>query len=403
MKDVVLVFGTTYNQVPLIQKIQEMGLDAWATATGDSSACETVADRILEIDTSDQKKLLELVEKHRIKGLVTCGTSTAICTIAYINEKLGLSPRVIPHNVAVNATIKDNCRRILAPAGLVPRGDAISAPGELVAKSEALAFPIVLKPVDAGGGKGVEIIDRRSETLLRNAFDRSVAYSPTRRLVVEEYIPGIPLGVESITLDGATHVLAVAEKTLAGFPNCVTTGVFFPSSRLASHLEKIEETNREAIARLGIEWGPTHIDMVLGEDGTPTIVDVGPRLAGGPIASTLIESATGYDIYRAAIALSVGRDIQPPRLDRQKPFRVYGSHFIVTTASGTISELQYDKKLVRRLDLRGFRLLKKVGDRVNGTTTDGDRLAVFHLSAASRSEMEEKIEAAESSVSVETS
>ena len=122
MKDVVLVFGTTYNQVPLIQKIQEMGLDAWATANGDSSACETVADRILEIDTSDQKKLLELVEKHRIKGLVTCGTSTAICTIAYINEKLGLSRRVIPYNMAVNATIKDSCRRILAPAGLVPRG-----------------------------------------------------------------------------------------------------------------------------------------------------------------------------------------------------------------------------------------------------------------------------------------
>ena len=160
--------------------------------------------------------------------------------------------------------------------------------------------------------------------------------------------------------------------------------------------------NNEAIARLGIEWGPTHIDMVLGEDGAPYIVDVGPRLAGGPIASTLIESATGYDLYRAAVDLCVGRDIPCPYLDRPGA-SVYGSHFVVTNASGTISALEYDKKLARELDLRDFRLLKQVGDRIDGTTTDRDRLAVFHLSTASRGEMEEKIQAMESSFRVEVS
>ena len=402
MKDAVLVFGTTYNQVPLIKKIQEMGLDAWATATGDSSPCDGIADQILEIDTSDAEALLKIVERHPIKGLVTCGTSTAICTIAYINEKLGLSRKVIPYSVAVNATIKDNFRRILAPGGIVPRGDTVSAPDELFLKSAALAFPIVLKPVDAGGGKGVEVVERHSKPLLRDAFRRSVSYSPMNRLIVEEYNAGIPLGVESVTIDGATHVLAVAEKTMAGFPNCVTTGVFFPSSRLEHQLETITQVNNEAIARLGIEWGPTHIDMVLCEDGTPYIVDIGPRLAGGPIASTLIESAMGYDLYRAAIDLCLGRDIQRPYLDQPKA-SVYGSHFIVTNASGTISALEYDAKLARELDLRDFRLLKQVGDRIHGTRTDGDRLAVFHLSAASRGEMEEKIQAVESRFRVEVS
>ena len=402
MKAVVLVLGTTDNQVPLIKKIQEMGLEAWATAAGDGSPCDGVADQILDVDTSDAEALLKIVEKHPIRGLVTCGTSTAICTIAYINEKLGLSRKVIPFNVAVNATFKDNFRRILAPGGMVPRGETVSTPDELCLKSEALAFPIVLKPVDAGGGKGVEVVKRYSQPQLRDAFHRSVSYSPLKRLVVEEYIAGIPLGVESVTIDGATHVLAVAEKTLAGFPHCVTTGVFFPSSRLESHLEQIRQVNKAAIARLGIEWGPTHIDMVLGQNGTPYIVDVGPRLAGGPIASTLIESATGYDLYRATVDLCVGRDIECPCLDRPQA-SVYGSHFIVRNASGTISALEYDTKLASALDLRDFRLLKHVGDRIHGIATDADRLAVFHLSAASRGEMEEKIQTVESSVRVEVS
>ncbi len=402
MKDAVLVFGTTYNQVPLIKKIQEMDLEAWATATGDSSPCDGIADRILDIDTSDAQALMQIVDRYAIKGLVTCGTSTAICTIAYINEKLGLSRKVVPYTVAVNATIKDNFRRILAPGGMVPRGDTVSDPDELCLKSETLSFPVVLKPVDAGGGKGVEVVERNSEPLLREAFRRSVSYSPMSRLIVEEYHAGIPLGVESITIDGVTHVLAVAEKTLAGFPNRVTTGVFFPSRRLETQLERIMQVNNDAIARLGIEWGPTHIDMVLDANGTPSIIDVGPRLAGGPIASALIESATGYDLYRATIDLCVGRDIQRPQLNGPTT-SVYGSHFIVTKASGTISALEYDTKLARELDLRDFRLLKQVGDRIDGTTTDGDRLAVFHLSAASRGEMEEKIRAAERTFRVEVS
>lgn len=401
MRDVILVLGTTYNQVPLIKKIQSMGMDAWATSNGDSSSCDGIADRILKIDTTDSDALLKVVGENPIKGLVTCGTSTAICTIALINERLGLSQRAIPYDVAVNATLKDNFRRILAPEGLVPRGENVSTPDEVFLKSRELAFPIVLKPVDAGGGKGVEVVLEHSTALLGEAYDRSIAFSPSRRLIVEEYITGIPLGVESITLDGVTHVLAVAEKTLAGFPHCVTTGVFFPSSRLEEHVEKIVEVNGAAIARLGIEWGPTHIDMLLREDGTPFIVDIGPRLAGGPIASTLIESATGYDLYRAAIDLCAGRDVDAPHLSPTPS--VQGSHFIVRDLSGTISKLEYDVDLARDLDLHGFRLLKRVGDRVDGIKTDGDRLAVFHLSAPSRAAMEERILKMDRAVTVEVS
>ena len=402
MKDTILVFGTTYNQVPLIRKIQGMGLGAWATSVGDSSLCDGVADRVLDVDTSDAETLLKIVEKHRIKGLLTCGTSTAICTIAYINEKLGLSRKIIPYDVALNATIKESFRRILAPDGVVPRGDTVSTEDELFEKSAALAFPVVLKPVDGGGGKGVEVVEERSRHALEHAFRRSIAYSRMNKLIVEEYTAGIPLGVESITVDGVTHVLAVVEKSLAGFPHCVTTGVFFPSPRLEKHLEKIVQVATRAIARLGIEWGPAHIDMVLRGEGSPYIVDVGPRLAGGPIASALIESATGYDLYRAAIDLCIGRDVPHPDVDPPTA-AVYGSHFIVRDVTGTISAIEYDAELARELGLRDFRLLKQVGDRINGITTDGDRLAVFHLSAASREEMQEKIKAAEDTFHLEVS
>ncbi len=325
-RDVVLVLGATYNQVPLIRKVQQMGLGAWATGAGDTSECEGVADRVLQIDTSDVGAILDLVRGGPIRGLVTCGTATAICTIATINAELGLSRTVIAPRVAEDAAIKENFRRILGPAALVPRGAVVSEFEELLRAADELSFPLVLKPVDTGGGKGVEVVSGPGENLVQ-AYARSIAHCRSGRLIVEEFVEGVTFGVESITIAGEVHVLAVAEKTLTGFPHCVTTGVIFPSERLEPHLEAIERVNRDTIARLGIEWGPTHIDMVLSESGEPIVIDVGPRLAGGPIASTLIESATGYDYYRATIDLSLGRPVEAPpakptdRTAARQPFR----------------------------------------------------------------------------------
>lgn len=402
MRDILLVFGTTYNQVPLIKKAQQAGYSAWAAGAGDTSQCEKHADRIIHVDTSDKETLLSVVKTHNIRGLITCGTSTAVCTIAYINEALGLSDKIIPYDVSLNATLKDRFRDILLPFRIVPPGHTISTVHELVAKSTTQHYPVVLKPVDAGGGKGIEILESNSKPHAVEAFSRSVSYSRAGKLVVEEYIEGVTLGVESITIDGSTYALAVAEKTVTGFPHCVTTGLFFPSRRLESHVVNILKVNSQAINELGIGWGATHIDMVLRNDGTPFIVDIGPRLAGGPIASSLIESATGYDLYRAAIDLCTGRRINAPELSRPAS-RIYGSHFIVRDVHGTITSIQYDEQLIEQHELRNFTLLKKPGDTINGVTTDGDRLAMFHFSAASEEELEEKIEAMENGFHVDVS
>ncbi len=401
MEETILVFGTTYNQVPLIKKVREAGFNVWATSVGDSSSCKMYADRILDIDTSDKEQLLRVVKTHKIKGLITCGTSTAICTIAYINEQLGLSDKVIPYNVSLNATLKDNFRRILKGSQVVPPGEVVSTAEELFEKSRSYEFPIVLKPIDSGGDKGVEILVSNSHRGLQDAFSRSISYTRAGRLVMEQYVKGITFGVESITINGSTHALAVAEKTIAGFPNCVTTGVFFPSARLDPHLEAILKINRLVTTQLGIQWGPTHIDMVAGEDGRPYVIDIGPRLAGGPIASSLIEASTGYDLYHAAIDLCTGKNVTvPPRLSRQGA-TVYGSHFIVRDLHGTISSITFDKELIRDQAIHDFRLLKKRGDRVNGVTNDADRLAVFHCSASSQAALEEKIEKMEDGFHVE--
>ena len=110
----IIILGLTYNQVPLVKKVQEMGYRAVAVGVdGSTPIAAEHADQWCAIDTSDHQAVLDCARREDAAGLVTCGTSTAMCTIAFVNEVLGLSKKVIPYGVAQNAVYKDSCRTII--------------------------------------------------------------------------------------------------------------------------------------------------------------------------------------------------------------------------------------------------------------------------------------------------
>lgn len=400
--ELLLVLGTTANQRPLIQRARQMGLEVWALAIGDHHAVDDVADRVLEIDTADQQSILTLARQHGVRGLVTCATSTAIITVAGINERLGLSPYVPPERVARDAACKERYQRILTPLGLVPRGCTCRSVDEALAWIGERPGLQVFKPADGGGGKGVSIVRSGDRETVAAALAHALRWSRGDRVIIEDYIEGPTFGVESITLDGHTHVLAVPEKRIVGHPNCVTAGVFFPSPRLEPYLERIEEANRRAIAALGLRWGPTHIDMVLRQDGTPLIIDIGPRIAGGPLGWKLIPEATGYDLYAAVTDLAVGRLPEPtPAAPRSRS--LFAEHFVVIEQAGTIRSIRLDLSAadVRAGRVRDPQLLKRAGERTEGAVSDADRLAVCNMCCTDHIEMEQRIAAFDAAVVVE--
>jgi hypothetical protein len=116
--------------------------------------------------------------------------------------------------------------------------------------------------------------------------------------------------------------------------------------------------------------------MVLRKDGRLFVIDVGPRLAGGPLASTLIPSATGYDLYAAVIRLAIGELPPAPFVPPVEGY--WGSHFITRNVTGKIKRIQFDHSVKQLPGLRGFRLLKTTGNELSGLGSDNSRLAVCH-------------------------
>jgi len=379
----IIILGLTYNQIPLIEKVKELGYRAVAIGVGGTEpVAAAYADSWFSIDTSDKEAVLELAIKEKAVGLITCGTSTAMCTIAYVTEKLKLSDKVIAYDVSLNAVYKNRFRKIIPE--LLPKGFFCSTLDDAIIKSDNLSFPIIIKPADGGGGKGVTIVQNNNKKEFEKAYNHAYNYSYNKSVVIEEFIDGQVFGAESIIINGEIYLLAIADKIISPPPHCVTLGVAFPSKLSEAITKKIKKVNSRAINKLGIKWGMTHIDMAINSTEEPKIFDIGPRMAGGLIASKLIPEAYDYDFYKAAIQLSIGATPETPKSSNGL---FYGSRFITSSRTGILKNIIYKSEDIKKYNIENIRQLVLNGAEISNLKDDSSRLMIFSSKAFSYEEL----------------
>lgn len=198
-------------------------------------------------------------------------------------------------------------RAALAGAGVpVPAWAAAGTPQEAVAAASAIGFPVVVKPADGTGSRGVRLCGDAPEVAGHSAAllaaGRDERDQPTLRAVlVEEYVPGPEFSVETF----GTEVVGVTAKHLGPLPSFVETGHDFPTPFLDPDVAGgLGAAGRRGLAALGLGFGPAHTEIRLGAGG-PVVIEVNPRLAGGRIP-TLVRLATGVDLIGATVDAVTG-------------------------------------------------------------------------------------------------
>ena len=387
MKKTILVFGTTYNQVPLIKTAREMGLHTISIGLG-GGICQKYANEIFPIDFTDIDAVLKIARGRNIIGMVTCGTSNAIHAIARCNEILQISDKIISEEVARNAVFKDRYRAIIG--NLVPNGFVASDAAQAAVAAACLRNAIVVKPADGGGGKGISILNTHAEGTLEDAMLYARQCSKMNSVVVEEFIEGQVIGVESFVFDGYIHTLVIPEKITDNKRPNVTKGVIFPSIFPSNVIERIQEANEKAIEAMGIKWGPVHIDMVVDSAGQPFIIDIGPRLAGGPLMAEMVPAYYQYNFYRATIQLSMGQI--PDNFEAVTNNKYYASNSILPDKNGILTSVSYNEEDVKNHNILNVMHLIECGSSVKDVQNDGDRIVLFTSEGTSYEEVRKNVE-----------
>lgn len=276
------------------------------------------ADNVLTSETNDIPGLLSAVDRlHEAFGFdgVITSCDYYLSTAARVAAHLGL-PGPKPEAVEC-AYRKDLTRQALRDAGVPgPRFRLTRTWTETVSAAAEIGYPLVLKPVDLCAGMFVRRVDSpgelREACLALEGFPVNARHQPRVPLILlEEMLTGLEVSVETVTVDGATQVVGVTDKSVTGAPWFVEDGHMFPADLPPEQAEAAISMAVAAIDAIGLDHVVAHTEVKLTAAG-PRLIEVNPRPAGNQITE-LIRRVTGIDLPRVHAQLAVGQhpDLRP--------------------------------------------------------------------------------------------
>lgn len=262
-----------------------------------------VATAVLPVDLADagavQAAARQVHQRRPIDGVLSL-TEHGLVAAALAADALGV--RGNPPAAVAAAQDKALMRQRLRAAGLDTTAyRPCAGPDEAADLLRACPGGVVLKPTDGAGSAGVARVAAAAEIPAAWAWASAVG----RPVLAEEQLTGPEFSVETLSVDGTHHLLAVTRKLTTGPPHFIEIGHTMPAQLAPDDQERVAGLVRAALTATGQQWGPCHTEVILTDRG-PTLVEINPRVGGDRIWE-MVSIATGVDLCSAsAFALGAG-------------------------------------------------------------------------------------------------
>lgn len=342
-----MVLGAGEFQLPLIRAAKARGLSVVVVSIAGDYPGFAEADASVLCDVRDKETVLAAARRYQICGIATDQTDIPLPTLAYVASELGLPG--MSEETALNFTDKACMRVLCEQAGL-----ATIPYRQISCVQEARAFwtehgaPLIFKPVDNQGSRGVCKVEQQEE--LAQAFEDAIAYSAKKEVIVEKYIVGQELEADALVLDGEVTLLATGDVQLFSLPNTFSSYLrVYPSQQNAEVRAQLERVNRSTIQALGLRQGITHGEYILSEDGSLYLIEIAARGGGNFISSHIVPSQSGLQVEDFIVQTALQHRVAPPILKHSDKVTCYVSCYLpegrVERAEG-IEELDRDANVL---------------------------------------------------------
>ena len=263
----IAIIGGSYLQLPAVQKAKELGCEVHCFSWADGAVCAEVADFFYPISIIEKEEILEKCREIRIDGITTIASDVAVLTVNYVAEHLGLIGNSDKYSTTV--TNKYEMRQCFAENN-VPSPRFCIADKNDGYNITGFRFPLIVKPTDRSGSRGVEkVLD---PVQLEKAIVRAKAESFSHAAIIEEYVTGCEVSVESISFEGKHHVLQITDKVTTGAPYFVELEHHQPSSLSENIQIRIREIVMKALDALHIQYGASHSELKITDEGDIRVI-----------------------------------------------------------------------------------------------------------------------------------
>lgn len=303
----ILIIGAGYLQHFLIKKAKEMGYYTLSVDADPNAIGFRFSDKYAVINIVDEDACIKFAMDEHIDGVLTAATDYGVLTASYIADKMGLpglnyeSAKLIKNKYLVRKCLFEN------KVDDTEQAYEVDSTTDIKKISKQLIYPVMVKPCDGSGSRGASRVDKSED--LESACQYAMAGSITQRAEIESFIVGLEYGAESLVVNGEIHILGIMKKWMTQPPYYAELGHAIPCGLSNDIVNKVKTCVSKAIKALNINHGSVNMDMLITNEGTVHIIDIGARMGGNMIGPCIIPYATGIDYMGLMLKAAVGEKV----------------------------------------------------------------------------------------------
>jgi biotin carboxylase len=378
-----LILGGDHFAIPVVEAAKKQGYYVITCDYLPDNVAHKYSDEFANFSTTDKEGILAFARDKEIDGICTF-TDSGVVTTAYVQHHLGL-PSIGPLESVEILQNKDRFRSFLSKHNFnVPQAKGFDSVDSAMSESYWFPWPVIVKPTDSAGSKGVTRVDRIDG--LKSALEYAMKFSVSSHIIVEEFIEkdGCSSDSDCFSIDGQLVVATFsAQRFDEDAKNPYAPSAYtWPSTFGEKYELELKSDIQRLLTLLGMKTSVYNVETRIGKDGKAYIMEVSPR-GGGNRLSEMVRMSTGADMITSAVRAAVGDDISLKQNDLDGHWAEIILH---SDKTGDFSDLQivrdYEKYVCER------DLWVKEGDRVEEFTGANKAIGTLVLKFQTAEELE---------------
>lgn len=380
-----MLLGGLRYLLPVIDAAHDIGCHVITCDYLPDNIAHKYSDEYHNVSILDKDAVLSLARDLKIDGIMSFAVDPGVVTAAYVADRMGL-PQAGPYESVCILQNKERFRSFLETNGFnVPKSKGFSTYAEAYADRDYFSWPVIVKPVDSAGSKGVSRVE--SPENLKPAFDNAKSHSFSGKVIIEEFIDkdGCSSDSDCFSVDGELKFVSFsAQRFDESASNPYTPAAYsWPSTMTKAQESELTSELQRLIALLGMRTSIYNVETRVGKNGKCYIMEVSPRGGGNRLAE-MLRMATGVDMITAAVKAALGEKVTDIT---QKPYDGHWAEVILhADRSGTFQGLEISPGLEPYVVEKD--LWVNVWDTISSFNGANDAIGTLVMKFGSKKDME---------------
>ena len=384
-----MLLGGLRYLLPVIEAAHKQGYYVITADYLPDNIAHKYSDEYCNVSIIDKEAVLKEAQRLQIHGIMSFACDPGVVAASYVQNKMGL-PSFGPFESVEILQNKDKFRAFLTEHGFnVPKAKGYTSVDEAMADLAIWEYPIIVKPTDAAGSKGVTRVDKAED--LKPALEYAMEHSISGHIIVEDFIEkaGCSSDTDSMSVDGKLVFTSFcAQRFDVNATNPYTPAAYsWPSTFTKEQEEYLTSEIQRLITLLNLKTVVYNIEVRVAPNGKPYIMELTPR-GGGNRLCEMLRYATGVDMITAITRAMVGDPILEPI--EQRPYNGHWAEIILhADKEGLFDHLEISKDLPAKVVEED--LWVKKGDKVESFQGANNAIGTLVLKFQSAEELEKAI------------